>query len=193
MSEQTSATWLIPPRSNSGLRLRGLITSSSPCRPEGHEPSEKPGETLDLNPTSDSDPINGIRGADADHRASRTSTRRPRTAGPGRRSPSHQRFAGRRAAMTRDTSASGAPGVTRQFIGVDSPTARRAGSGGHPCQGLYYRGMGRKPKVAVIATHYQIDFSEHYIADYLATRGIGFLGWNTRFRGYESSFLLDHA
>ncbi|EHI13892.1 alpha/beta hydrolase [Mycolicibacterium thermoresistibile] len=95
--------------------------------------------------------------------------------------------------MTRDTSASGAPGVTRQFIGVDSPTARRAGSGGHPCQGLYYRGMGRKPKVAVIATHYQIDFSEHYIADYLATRGIGFLGWNTRFRGYESSFLLDHA
>jgi pimeloyl-ACP methyl ester carboxylesterase len=45
----------------------------------------------------------------------------------------------------------------------------------------------------VIATHYQIDFSEHYLADYLATRGIGFLGWNTRFRGFESSFLLDHA
>ncbi|MGV0836203.1 alpha/beta hydrolase [Mycolicibacterium thermoresistibile] len=95
--------------------------------------------------------------------------------------------------MTKDTSASGTPGVTRQFIGVDSPTARRAGAGGHPCQGLYYRGVGRKPKVAVIATHYQIDFSEHYLADYLATRGIGFLGWNTRFRGYESSFLLDHA
>jgi len=45
----------------------------------------------------------------------------------------------------------------------------------------------------MIATHYQIDFSEHYIADYIATRGIGFLGWNTRFRGFESSFLLDHA
>jgi len=45
----------------------------------------------------------------------------------------------------------------------------------------------------VIAAHYQIDFSEHYLADYLATRGIGFLGWNTRFRGFESSFLLDHA
>jgi hypothetical protein len=40
----------------------------------------------------------------------------------------------------------------------------------------------------MIATHYQIDFSEHYIADYMATRGIGFLGWNTRFRGFESSF-----
>lgn len=95
--------------------------------------------------------------------------------------------------MTNDISASRTPGVTRQFIGVDSATARRAGSGGHPCQGLYYRGVGRKPKVAVIAAHYQIDFSEHYLADYLATRGIGFLGWNTRFRGYESSFLLDHA
>jgi pimeloyl-ACP methyl ester carboxylesterase len=85
------------------------------------------------------------------------------------------------------------PGVIREFIGVDSPSARRAGSGGHPCQGIYYRGVGRKPKVAMIATHYQIDFSEHYLADYMATRGIGFLGWNTRFRGFESSFLLDHA
>ena len=47
---------------------------------------------------------------------------------------------------------------------------------------------GTKPKVAVIATHYQIDFSEHYLADYLAARGMGFLGWNTRFRGFESSF-----
>lgn len=93
--------------------------------------------------------------------------------------------------MTR--SSGGTPGVTREFIGVDSPSARRAGSGGHPCQGIYYRGVGRKPKVAMIATHYQIDFCEHYLADYMATRGIGFLGWNTRFRGFESSFLLDHA
>ncbi len=91
------------------------------------------------------------------------------------------------------TPSSGTPGVTREFVGMDSPTARRAGSGGHPCQGLYHRGVGRKPKVAMIAIHYQIDFSEHYLADYMATRGIGFLGWNTRFRGFESSFLLDHA
>jgi hypothetical protein len=53
--------------------------------------------------------------------------------------------------------------------------------------------VGRKPKVAMIATHYQIDFSEHYLADYMAIRGIGFLGWNTRFRGFETDFLLDHA
>ena len=92
--------------------------------------------------------------------------------------------------MTRHTPAAG---VIREFVGLPSPTAGRAGAGGHPCQGLYHRAVGRKPKVAMIATHYQIDFSEHYLADYIATRGIGFLGWNTRFRGFESSFLLDHA
>ncbi|MCV7088698.1 alpha/beta hydrolase [Mycobacterium interjectum] len=86
-----------------------------------------------------------------------------------------------------------AAGVLREFIGLPSPTAGRAGAGGHPCQGLYHRAVGRKPKVAMIAAHYQIDFSEHYLADYMATRGVGFLGWNTRFRGFESSFLLDHA
>src|SRR3979490_3628173 len=45
----------------------------------------------------------------------------------------------------------------------------------------------------MIAAHYQSDLGKHYLADYMATRGIGFLGWNTRYRGYESSFLLDHA
>ena len=92
--------------------------------------------------------------------------------------------------MTRN---GGSAGVIREFVGLPSPTAGRAGAGGHPCQGLYHRGVGRKPKVAMIATHYQIDFSEHYLADYMAIRGIGFLGWNTRFRGFESNFLLDHA
>ena len=99
----------------------------------------------------------------------------------------------RREVTQRNQGGSSTPGVTREFIGLDSPTARRAGSGGHPCQGVYYRGVGRKPKVAMIAAHYQIDFSEHYLADYMATRGVGFLGWNTRFRGHETSFLLDHA
>ncbi|ORW25369.1 alpha/beta hydrolase [Mycobacterium palustre] len=83
--------------------------------------------------------------------------------------------------------------MVREFVGLPSPTAGRAGAGGHPCQGLYHRAAGRKPKVAMIAAHYQIDFSEHYLADYMAARGIGFLGWNTRFRGFESRFLLDHA
>jgi hypothetical protein len=85
------------------------------------------------------------------------------------------------------------PAVAREFVGMPSPSAARAGAGGHPCQGLYHHAKGTRPKVAVIATHYQIDFSEHYLADHLAARGVGFLGWNTRFRGFESSFALDHA
>lgn len=85
------------------------------------------------------------------------------------------------------------PEVLREFVGLTSPTAARAGAGGHPCQGLYHRAAGTRPRVALIATHYQIDFSEHYIAEYLATRGVGFLGWNTRFRGFESSFVLEPA
>ncbi|MEO6794769.1 MAG: alpha/beta hydrolase [Mycobacterium sp.] len=85
------------------------------------------------------------------------------------------------------------PEIIREFIGLPSPTAPRAGAGGYPCQGLYHRAAGHNPEVAMIATHYQIDFSEHYLADFMAARGIGFLGWNTRFRGFESSFLLDHA
>ena len=53
--------------------------------------------------------------------------------------------------MTKAPASTGTPGVTREFVGMDSPTARRAGSGGHPCQGLYHRGVGRKPKVAMIS------------------------------------------
>ncbi|QYL26956.1 Alpha/beta hydrolase family protein [Mycobacterium shottsii] len=91
------------------------------------------------------------------------------------------------------SAATGTPEINREFVGLSSPTAGRAGAGGHPCQGLYHRAAGTRPTVAMIATHYQIDFSEHYLADYMAARGIGFLGWNTRFRGFESNFALDHA
>ena len=47
--------------------------------------------------------------------------------------------------------------------------------------------------MAFIATHYNVDFSEHYLGDYMAQRGYGFLGWNTRFRGNEAFFILEHA
>jgi len=80
-----------------------------------------------------------------------------------------------------------------QFIGVVSPTAPRIGAGGHPCQGIYRTPKGVRPKTAFIATHYNVDFTEHYIAPYIATRGFGFLGWNTRYRGFEDQFLLEHA
>jgi pimeloyl-ACP methyl ester carboxylesterase len=83
--------------------------------------------------------------------------------------------------------------IVREFVGLPSPVIGRAGAGGHPCQGIYHRPAGREPATAFIATHYNVDFSEHYLASYLAERGYGFLGWNTRFRGNEANFLLDHA
>src|SRR5215469_118712 len=84
-------------------------------------------------------------------------------------------------------------GIVNEFVGLPSPVVGRAGAGGHPCQGIYHRPAGKAPATAFIATHYNVDFSEHYLASYLAERGFGFLGWNTRFRGNEANFLLDHA
>jgi pimeloyl-ACP methyl ester carboxylesterase len=84
-------------------------------------------------------------------------------------------------------------GLDREFVGLPSPTSPRIQAGGHPCQGIYTAPRGRRPKTAFVATHYNVDFSEHYIAPYLASRGFGFLGWNTRYRGAEDLFLLEHA
>jgi pimeloyl-ACP methyl ester carboxylesterase len=83
--------------------------------------------------------------------------------------------------------------VSAEFVGRVSPTAPRIGAGGHPCQGIYWTPAGRRPKTALIATHYNVDFAEHYSAPYFAARGFGFLGWNTRYRGAEDQFILEHA
>ena len=83
--------------------------------------------------------------------------------------------------------------IVREFVSLESPSARRAGAGGRPCQGLYHRAEGTSPRVAVIATHYEVDFSEHYLAEYLAARGIAMLGWNTRYRGAGMYFNLGPA
>jgi pimeloyl-ACP methyl ester carboxylesterase len=84
-------------------------------------------------------------------------------------------------------------GVAREFVALASPTSRRNGAGFHPCQGLYHRPASERPKTAFIATHYNVDFSEHYLAAFMAQRGYGFLGWNTRYRGNEPFFMLEHA
>lgn len=47
--------------------------------------------------------------------------------------------------------------------------------------------------MAFIAAHYNLDFSQHYLAQPLAAHGYGFLGWNTRYCGREPYFLLDRA
>lgn len=83
--------------------------------------------------------------------------------------------------------------VEREFVSSESPTMPRTGAGGRPCQGVYHRPAGRRPSVALIATHYEVDFSEHYLAEFAAARGLGFLGWNTRYRGNGGYFLLDNA
>ena len=83
--------------------------------------------------------------------------------------------------------------LQRAFVSKSSPTAGRNGAGYLPCQGLYVHPTGSAPRTALIATHYNVDFSEHYLAEGMAKRGFGFLGWNTRFRGAEAYFLLDHA
>ena len=85
------------------------------------------------------------------------------------------------------------PSIEREFVSLVSPTAPRNGAGFYPCQGLYHRPKDKRPKIAFIATHYNVDFSEHYIGDFMAQRGFGFLGWNTRFRGNEAFFMLEHA
>jgi pimeloyl-ACP methyl ester carboxylesterase len=84
--------------------------------------------------------------------------------------------------------------VEQTFVGLPAEEAQRAGHGSHLCQGLYHApSSGPPPKTAFIATHYNVDFAEHYLAGHLASRGFGFLGWNTRFRGGEAYFLLEHA
>ena len=80
----------------------------------------------------------------------------------------------------------------KDVVSLDSPTG--AGTAlGFTRAGSVYRAGRKVPKVAMIATHYNVDFSEHYLAEYMASRGIGFLGWNTRYRGLEHFFLLEHA
>ena len=81
----------------------------------------------------------------------------------------------------------------RSFVSLVSATSARNGAGFNPCQGLYYTPRGQRPKTAFIATHYNVDFSEHYLGEFMAERGYGFLGWNTRFRGNEAFFILEHA
>ena len=83
--------------------------------------------------------------------------------------------------------------IEREFVSLVSATGQRNGAGFNTCQGLYHKPKGQTPKVAFIATHYNVDFSEHYLGDLMAARGVGFLGWNTRFRGNEPFFLLEHA
>jgi hypothetical protein len=84
-------------------------------------------------------------------------------------------------------------GVQRDLVTLTSPTSEQAHHGAHPCRGTYHRVPDHVPRTSLIATHYDADFSEHYLANYLAARGYGFLGWNTRYSGQGHRFILEHA
>ncbi len=77
----------------------------------------------------------------------------------------------------------------------ESPTKARFPFGQYPCSGVYHSPAGKRPKTAIIATHYVGDFSCHYLGDYMARRGYGFLGWNTRYQGTATAtgFALENA
>lgn len=83
--------------------------------------------------------------------------------------------------------------IVHDFVARASASGKVNAVGYHPCQGLYWRPADERPKVAFLASHYNVCFMEHYLAPLLALRGYGFLGWNTRFRGTEQWFLLEHA
>lgn len=89
---------------------------------------------------------------------------------------------------------SGSSALERQFVTMASPVGYPAAPfGASPLQGVYVTASEKRPATAFIATHVNLDFTEHYLGPLLAARGYGFLGWNTRFRGSEHLFLLDHA
>ena len=83
--------------------------------------------------------------------------------------------------------------VERTFVGLPSPVVGRAGAGGHPCQGIYHRppAAGRRRRSSPPTTTSTSPSTTS--PSCLAARGYGFLGWNTRFRGTEAYFLLEHA
>jgi len=94
---------------------------------------------------------------------------------------------------TKESGQAGSTGVRTEWVGLVSPTGRRDGAGGSSCQGVYWAPSGNRPKVAFLASHYEVDFCEHYLGELLARRGFGFLGWNTRYRAQGAWFSFDRA
>lgn len=80
-------------------------------------------------------------------------------------------------------------------ISLESPTKARLQHGQYPCNGNYFTPKGKWPKTAFIAGHYTASFANHYLAEYLARLGYGFLGWDTRFARspVAAGFNLEHA
>ena len=85
--------------------------------------------------------------------------------------------------------------ITKTLVELETPGQRRYNFGKYPCFGIYYAPEGAKPKTAFMTSHYTADWSEHYLGEYMAKRGFGYLAWNTRYQGAPSpvGFALDYA
>ena len=84
--------------------------------------------------------------------------------------------------------------IVREFVGLPSPVVGRAGAGGHPCQGLYHRpaGVAAEDRASSPRTTTSISPSTTWPGRW-PSAATASSGWNTRFRGNEAHFLLDHA
>src|SRR5207245_1271663 len=56
--------------------------------------------------------------------------------------------------------------IARILVSEASPTRPRAPHGAAPCGGVYHHLAGLRPDTAIIAAHYEADFSEHYLAEF---------------------------
>ena len=64
--------------------------------------------------------------------------------------------------------------IQKEWVALESPTMPTAGHGSQPCQGIYHRPSNKKPTVAFIAAHYNVDFGEHYLGPTWPPEAMGF-------------------
>lgn len=83
--------------------------------------------------------------------------------------------------------------VTARYVSTTSASAARHPTGQAPGVGLYWTRTGHNPEIAFMLVHYSADFSEHYLAAPLASRGYGVLGYATRYRAMQEGFILERA
>ncbi|MCJ2187621.1 alpha/beta fold hydrolase [Novosphingobium beihaiensis] len=85
--------------------------------------------------------------------------------------------------------------VNVRAVFLESPTKTRMTHGQYPCNGNYFSPEGETPTTAIIASHYTASWANHYLGEYVARRGYGFLGWNTRYAGapVATGFNLENA
>ena len=83
--------------------------------------------------------------------------------------------------------------VTFRYMSTTSASAAKHPTGQPPGVGLYWTQKGQDPEIVFMLVHYSGDFSEHYLAGPLASRGFGVLGYATRYRAMQEGFVLERA